>query len=71
MQTYTPAYTPTYTPKAPVQQQAPVVTQPPSSSSSSSGQSSFPIRKSHVPSGGGTVSGGNNFSPHVTVSRGS
>ena len=77
VQTYTPKYTPepTYTPKytqapvyqAPVQQ-APVQQAPKSSSSSSS---SFPIRQSHVPIGGGSSSGGNNFSPHVTVSRGS
>ena len=78
VQTYTPQYTPapTYTPKytqAPVVQQAPVqqapvqqapVQQAPKSSSS------FPIRQSHVPAGGGSSSG-NNFSPHVTVSRGS
>lgn len=64
VQTYTPQ--PTYTPKytqAPVVQQAPV--QAPKSSSS------FPIRQSHVPAGGGQTSGGNSFSPHVTVSRGS
>ena len=79
VQTYTPKYTPepTYTPKytqAPVVQQAPVqqapvqqapVQQAPKSSGS------FPIRQSHVPIGGGSSSGGNNFSPHVTVSRGS
>ncbi len=68
-------YTPVYTPKAPVQQQAPAQQQAPSSSSSSSssssGQSAFPIRKSHIPSGGSVSGGGNNFSPHVTVSRGS
>jgi hypothetical protein len=79
VQTYTPKYTPepTYTPKytqAPVVQQAPVqqapvqqapVQQAPKSSGS------FPIRTSHVPAGGGQISGGNNFSPHVTISRGS
>ena len=79
VQTYTPKYTPepTYTPKytqAPVVQQAPVqqapvqqapVQQAPQSSSS------FPIRQSHVPIGGSSSSGGNNFSPHVTISRGS
>ena len=79
VQTYTPQYTPepTYTPKytqAPVVQQAPVqqapvqqapVQQAPKSSGS------FPVRQSHVPVGGGQTSGGNNFSPHVTISRGS
>ncbi len=52
--------------QAPVQQapvqQAPVQQAP---------KSSFPIRQSHVPVGGGQTSGGNSFSPHVTVSRGS
>ncbi|PND57539.1 hypothetical protein CRM90_11085 [Mycobacterium sp. ENV421] len=72
-QTYTPqpAYTPqptytqkpAYTPKATVQEQAPA----PSTKS----QPAFPIRQSHVPAGGGGTSGGNSFSPHVTVSRGS
>ena len=33
--------------------------------------SSFPVRTSHVPAGGGQTSGGNSFSPHVTISRGS
>jgi periplasmic protein TonB len=69
VQTYTPQYTPepTYTPKytqAPVVQQAPVQQAPKSSGS-------FPIRQSHVPIGGGQTSGGNSFSPHVTISRGS
>lgn len=66
-QTYTPqpTYTqkPAYTPKATVQEQAPA----PSTKS----QPAFPIRQSHVPAGGGGTSGGNSFSPHVTVSRGS
>jgi periplasmic protein TonB len=74
LQTYTPNYTPepTYTPKytqAPVVQQAPVQQAPVQQAPQSS--SSFPIRQSHVPIGGGQSSGGNNFSPHVTVSRGS
>ena len=77
VQTYVPTYTPepTYTPKytqapaaqqAPVQQ-APVQQQAPAPKSTSS----FPIRQSHVPVGGGSSSGGNSFSPHVTFSRGS
>jgi len=71
-QTYTPKYTPepTSTPKytqAPVVQQAPVQQAPVQQAP----KSSFPIRQSHVPSGGGQTSGGNSFSPHVTVSRGS
>jgi protein TonB len=73
VQTYTPQYTPepTYTPKytqAPVVQQAPVQQAPVQQAPKSS--SSFPIRQSHVPAGGGSSSG-NNFSPHVTISRGS
>lgn len=61
----TPAATPkpVSTPK-PVQQQAPAA---PSTKS----QSAFPIRQSHVPLSGGGASGGNSFSPHVTISRGS
>jgi protein TonB len=79
VQTYTPKYTPepTYTPKytqAPVVQQAPVqqapVVQAPVQQAPKS-SSSFPIRQSHVPVGGGQTSGGSNFSPHVTISRGS
>jgi protein TonB len=71
VQTYTPQYTPepTYTPtytQAPVVQQAPVQQAPAPKSTSS-----FPIRQSHVPVGGGQTSGGNSFSPHVTISRGS
>jgi periplasmic protein TonB len=68
VQTYTPQ--PTYTPKytqAPVYQ-APVQQAPVQAPKSSS---SFPIRQSHVPAGGGQTSGGNSFSPHVTFSRGS
>jgi len=66
-QTYAPKYTPepTYTPEytqAPAVQQAPVQQAP---------KSSFPIRTTHVPVGGGQTSGGNSFSPHVTISRGS
>lgn len=61
-QTYTP---PKQTYVAPVQQ-APIQQAPAPKSTSS-----FPIRQSHVPSGGGQVRGGNSFSPHVTVSRGS
>ncbi len=73
VQTYTPKWTPepTYTPKytqAPVAQQAPVQQAPVQQAPKSS--SAFPIRQSHIPIGGGS-SGGNNFSPHVTVSRGS
>lgn len=74
VQTYVPqqqTYTPpkqTYVQPAPVQQapvqQAPVQQAPKSTSS-------FPIRQSHVPAGGGQTSGGNSFSPHVTFSRGS
>jgi periplasmic protein TonB len=85
VQTYTPEYTPepTYTPnytqapvvqQAPVQQapvqQAPVVQQAPMQQAPNS-SGSFPIRTSHVPAGGGQISGGNSFSPHVTISRGS
>ncbi|GAY16461.1 hypothetical protein [Mycobacterium sp. shizuoka-1] len=63
-----PAYTPkpSYTPKT-VQQQAP----PPAAAPSTKSQPAFPIRQSHVPLGGGGTSGGNSFSPHVTISRGS
>jgi protein TonB len=73
-QTYTPQYTPapTYTPKytqAPVVQEAPVQQAPVQQAPKSS--SSFPIRQSHVPAGGAQTSGGNSFSPHVTISRGS
>lgn len=68
-ETYTPqpTYTqqPAYTPKATVQKPAPA----PAPSTKS--QPAFPIRQSHVPASGGGTSGGNNFSPHVTVSRGS
>ncbi|MCX2933544.1 hypothetical protein ORI20_25040 [Mycobacterium sp. CVI_P3] len=61
-----PTYTPTYTPKPTVQQQAPA----PAPTTKS--QPAFPIRESHVPlGGGGGMSGGNSFSPHVTISRGS
>ena len=71
VQTYVPqqqTYTPpkqTYVQQAPVQQ-APVQQAPAPKSTSS-----FPIRQSHVPAGGGQTSGGNSFSPHVTFSRGS
>lgn len=73
-QTYTPQpkYTQAPVVQAPVQQapvyQAPVQQAPVQAPKSSS---SFPVRKSNVPSGGGQTSGGNSFSPHVTVSRGS
>ncbi|WP_431235158.1 hypothetical protein ACQ856_11955 [Mycolicibacterium psychrotolerans] len=70
-ETYTPqpTYTqkPAYTPKATVQEPAPAPAPAPSAKS----QPAFPIRQSHVPAGGGGTSGGNSFSPHVTVSRGS
>jgi hypothetical protein len=62
VQTSPPA--PTYTQKPTPQQQAPAAP-------TTKAQSSFPIRQSHVPLGGGGTSGGNSFSPHVTVSRGS
>lgn len=65
-ETYTPK--PTYTPKATVQEQAPA---PAAAPSTKSQQPAFPIRQSHVQLGGGGTSGGNSFSPHVTVSRGS
>jgi periplasmic protein TonB len=76
VQTYTPNYTPepTYTPKytqAPVVQQAPVQQAPVQQAPAPKSTSSFPIRQSHVPIGGGQTSGGNSFSPHVTISRGS
>ncbi|AKK26139.1 hypothetical protein [Mycobacterium sp. EPa45] len=72
-ETYTPQPTyvqkPAYTPKATVQEQAPAPAPAPAPSTKS--QPAFPIRQSHVPAGGGGTSGGNSFSPHVTVSRGS
>ncbi len=62
---YTPKPVQTYTPE-PVQQ-APVQQAP-----AAAAQPAFPIRTSHVPSGGSTTtSGGNAFSPHVTRARGS
>ncbi|MCV7217637.1 hypothetical protein H7J51_20375 [Mycobacterium crocinum] len=68
-ETYTPepTYTqkPAYTPKPTAQAPAPA----PAPATKS--QPAFPIRQSHVPAGGGGTSGGNSFSPHVTVSRGS
>jgi protein TonB len=59
--TQKPAYIPKATAPAPAAASAP----------SAKSQPTFPIRQSHVPAGGGGTSGGNSFSPHVTVSRGS